>query len=468
MRDVAFALVLSGLLLGGTAAAAPPSPDMAAVEGPVLSLEEALAAASERNLTLQAQELELERASAQLSQAWGLILPMAQAGGTWSHADHEDTADFTSGLADFFEELGFPVEGDVGGEPIVVRQQDEVSGTLSASVAVVDPQSWATIGVARKGRRLAEASVDEVRQQLLLGVGQAWYGARVSGLLVSLQAEQEAAAELHLDVARRRLEAGAGLRIDVVRAATDLARVRQDRLQATLAWESARDALGVLTGVGGLPVAGEAPVLAVPQGPDEELVARALSAREDIQRARAQVALASASLTQAWMGFLPQLSLAWQGSYRFTEATALGSDDPSRWTAVASLSVPIYAHSRYGLLDERRASLRQARLRLEDLEAQAGQDVRQALRDHHTAQAAVALAREQAELAREGLAITETAYAQGVGSSLEVSDARASEVAAEVNALTSALQAELARLSLLRALGGDMLELVAEAPEPAP
>jgi outer membrane protein TolC len=109
-----------------------------------------------------------------------------------------------------------------------------------------------------------------------------------------------------------------------------------------------------------------------------------------------------------------------------------------------------------GDIAERKAELRQAELRLEDAERQAAQAVRQALRDQRSSQAAVALAHERAGLADEALELVETAYAAGAGSSLEVSDARAGLMGAEVNRLTTELQAELDALVLLRALGSEL------------
>ncbi|MFH1469496.1 MAG: TolC family protein [Pseudomonadota bacterium] len=451
MRSLVLTLVL--LLAAPAALAGEPSER-------TLSLAEAVDAAAEQNLTIAALEQSLEQAQGQLTQARGLLLPMVSAGGTWSHADHEDAVDMTSGIMAMFEELGFPIPDDVESEPTVVRVQDDVTGNLSASLSILNPQLWAAAHLAREGADLAEISVEQARQGLLMGVAQAWYAVHMTGALVEVQDERVQTSLGHLDVAERRQAAGAGLRIDVVRARTEVAQARQDLLTARLAWESARDALGVLTGLGGLPVAGEAPALQVPAAAGDALVAQALSAREDVAVARQNLALAHASLAASWAAFAPSVSLVWQGSYRFTEASGFGSDDPSRWTGVASLSVPLYSHSRFGDVHAKRAAVTQAEIKLQDVERSAGQAVRQALRDQQTSVAAEDLAQERAALAAEALGLAETAYAQGAGSSLEVSDAQTGQVAAEVNRLTSELRAQIATLSLLRALGADVLTVV--------
>jgi outer membrane protein len=431
----------------------------AAAEQP-LTLDQALAAADERNLTLEAIRFELDRSDAQLSQTIGLVLPVASAGMTWNHADHEDTMDLTSSLVDMMSEAfeGMPVEIEMEeGEPSVIRRQDDLSGTVTVAMAVINAENWSTIRVAKRGAELAEASVEDARQELLLGTAQAWYAARMTGELVGLAEAQVAAAEHHREVALARIEAGSGLRIDQVRAEADLASAQQDLLDATLAWENTRDALGVLTGMGGLPTPTGDPLLAAPLGSDDDLVAAAMPHRTDLATSRATLDMSRAQLGTTWAGFAPTVDLAWQGSYQFTEPTDMGSDDRSRWSLVASLNVPLYDHFRYGELHERRAALRQAQAQLADAEAQAALGVREARRDHETATAAVQLARQQAALADEALQLTLDAYEVGAGSSLEVTDARRSASTAQVNLATTSLQADLALLGLLRESGRDML-----------
>jgi len=455
------ALSLAALLLASPALAAEPSLSTspavealpAVVPGPSLTLSEALRAADQRNPTLATLRTELDRADAQLSTAWGLVLPMASAGLQATHADHADEFDMSASMAGLFEAMGLPAPES---EPTVVRRQDEASGTVTASLSVINPSAWATIGTARRAADLTGLSVEDARQQLLLGVAQAWYATSMSHTLVALQEVQVQTAVEHLAVAEARHRAGTGLRIDVVRAETDLAQARRALLDAHLALDSSRDALAVLTGSHALPLPAAPPDLVVPLGTEEDLVAAALATRTDVLAARAQVDLARSQRLAVQMQFAPTVDLAWQGSYQFTEPTDMGSADRSRWTAVLSLNVPLYNHMRYGDLDAAAADLRRAELALADAEIQAGMEVRQALRDLQTAQAAVANAEQQAALAAEALELTRAAFAEGVGSSLEVTDARRTAAAAEVNLATTGLQAEVAVLSLLRAAGEDL------------
>ena len=64
------------------------------------------------------------------------------------------------------------------------------------------------------------------------------------------------------------------------------------------------------------------------------------------------------------------------------------------------------------------------------------------------------------EVMREALQLTEKAFRAGSGSSLDVTDARKSTAAAEINLITSGLKVQSALLSLLHAAGKDIATIV--------
>lgn len=240
--------------------------------GPPLTLQEALAAADKRNLTLTAARMEIEKVNAQHNKALALILPMAKAGLQYMYRDHEDSINFSENLPP-----GMTIPGM--DSDIVVMPQQDLKGTVEAGISLINAESWLTIKTAKKGVAVAEASIEKARQQLLLGVAQAYYMSLVAVELIDVQEVQVTSAAHHLKVAKARYDAGTGLRIDVIRAETDMEQARQELLSAHLFHDNARDALGTLTGIGGLPLAAEAPTIPAPMGSDEELIKNALSHR---------------------------------------------------------------------------------------------------------------------------------------------------------------------------------------------
>ncbi|RLA38408.1 MAG: hypothetical protein DRR06_20785, partial [Gammaproteobacteria bacterium] len=93
--------------------------------GKPLSLAEAIAAADDRNLTLNSARLEIEKAEAQLSQAWGLVIPVAQGGVQYIRNDHEDTFNLGTGLDPIFEGIGMPTPEL---DDMILRPQDILVG----------------------------------------------------------------------------------------------------------------------------------------------------------------------------------------------------------------------------------------------------------------------------------------------------------------------------------------------------
>jgi outer membrane protein TolC len=436
----------------------PPSVDELGFElpqvtpGEPMTLDQALVRADRRNLGLQSARIEIEKAEARLEAAWGGVLPIAQASLQMMHRDHADTVNFTDSLPP-----GSVPEG-MGGDMVVMPQQD-LKGNVQVLMPLVNAQNWLTIGVAKQGVRLTESTIEEAQQQVLLGVAVSYFVASQFGDLIELNHQQVRSAAHHLRIARARYEAGTGLKIDVIRAETDLAKSRQELLSSHLAYDNARDALGTLAGAEGLPLPVGRPTLAEPAGGEEQLVSQALAERPSIQAQQQAVELADRALDAAWMQFLPTLNAVWNLDYQFTEPGDLGSTDRSRWAFIFTLSVPIYNHYRYGDLDLKRAELKQAMLNQEDTQNNLSHEVRQLRRDYLNALSSVAIAERQTDLAAEGLALVEAAYEVGTGTSLDVTDARRTKAAADFNLIRTQLEAQIALLTLLQAVGADMAGL---------
>ncbi|MDD5308018.1 MAG: TolC family protein [Deltaproteobacteria bacterium] len=432
--------------------------------GPSITLAEALERAESRNLGMEAARLEIDKARAQLKQAWGLVLPVIQGGMQYTRMDHEDTLDLAGSMAPLLQAMGITLPPGAA-EPMLLNPQDKLDATLQAGLSVVNAKSWFTINAAQAGVEFAELSVKDGQRRLLLGVAQAYYMALMARELIDLYTAQVEAAEAQVAVARARLSAEAGRRIDVVRAETDLEKVYQDLISAHLAFDNARDAIGSLTGTPGLPLPQHGPSFVPPDGTEAQLADRAGSRRTDIRAGRAKVTLQENLLDAVWMQFLPTLSAGWRGSYQFTQMPDMGSQDRSRWAFVLSLTVPIYDQFRYGDLDYKRAALQQATVELKNIEDKASLAVRNSARDYDAALLSIETAERQAALAGEGLALAESAYKAGAATSLDVTEARRGHTSASVNLATLRLRAQIALLTLLDAVGDDLLPPSRARPE---
>ncbi len=95
----------------------------------------------------------------------------------------------------------------------------------------------------------------------------------------------------------------------------------------------------------------------------------------------------------------------------------------------------------------------------EEAEYNASLAVRKARRDYLTALSSVEIAENQSRLAKEALALTEASYNAGTGSSLDVTDSRRTASSADLNLMRLRLEAQIALLTLLDAIGEDMVAI---------
>lgn len=411
------------------------------VPGKEITLAEALRMADSRNLTLQAARTDILKAQAELKLAWSTLLPMASGTLTFTHYDHADTVEF-------------------GGGTIETRRQQDLRGSLRVSMPVINVQSWIGIGLGDTYVEASELQVEQVRQALLLSVAQAYYQALTAHSLIQVQTSQIERSQRHLTVASVRHRAGTeGAGLDVIRAQTELVVAKEELIQAHTSYNNARDALAILIGAEGLPMPVESGEIKAPSESEDELVSKAVGTREDVRLARTQVELADSDLTMTWMSFIPTLNASWTYNQQITDPSDFADEDLGRWNIGLVLSVPLYDHTRYADLDQKRAALSKAQLEAEDRKQQAELEVRKARRDYLNAMQLVITARKKAELGRQTLELAETAYNNGTGDSLAVTDARRSSRAAEIDLATKRFGAQVALLSLLRTIGQDMSKL---------
>lgn len=424
-----------------------------------MSLAIALREANERNLTLAIAKMELEKAEAQLHQTWGILLPFVNGQISYTHNDHADTFNIANNMAGLFQALGMPSPNV---PDAVVRPQEDARALLLAGMPIVNVQAWLTVHAARLGVELAAVNAENAKEQLLYGVAQAFFAAVVAKEMVDIQTEQVTATAKHLEVARAKLQAGDSLKIDVIRAETELEKSKQELIGAELAYENARDALASLTGVQYLPIPVAPEALPDIENVEALNIDDLVLKRPDTRAILTMKTLNQRMLTTSWMQFIPTLNVSGQFSYLFSEPPDLGSQDRTRWATMLTLSVPLYNEGRYADLQMKRVALRQATLRSEDVLQQATLEVRKARRDYTSTLATVDTAQRQVELTQRALELAEAAYAQGAMTSLDVTDAQRMYRTAQMNAAAQRLRSQMLLLTLMKATGHKASDLIGQ------
>jgi outer membrane protein TolC len=301
--------------------------------------------------------------------------------------------------------------------------------------------------------RQLEARVQSAREnlaalqaQVALGAVQAYMNAVLADQVVVLRQQVVAQARTQLEGAQARVRAGTAPQADVVSAQAQLASAEVSLLEAQANAQTSRAQLASLLGLDpAAPIAVAAP--GVPPAFElskEEVRSRALQ-RPEVRRAQAEVAAAEAALVVAQLQGGTTVSL--DGRYGLVTVGTPGG--AGTWSIGASVSVPLYdGGQRLAAVEAARANLEAARATLEQARLEAQREAVQAWLAWQSALAREAAARRAQEAAQEALRVAEGRYAAGVGSILEVAQARAQLASVQ----ESLAQAQATRWTALAAL----------------
>ena len=420
MHKLAAAALASLVLLSPAALSAQTTPPVESV-----TLDQAVERALKNNPTVGQAIQGILRAEALLQQARAVTLPQVNASFTGVVNSTERKFD------------------DVVTSP---RMQGTIAA--SASMPVLAAADWARRNQAKDQVEVANLSSADVRTNIAVATGQAYLAiiAARRQVDVSLRARESALA--HLDYARRRLEAGAGTRLNELRAAQEVSS-DEARLEVTqYAVRVGQEALGVLMASNGPVDAASEPAFNVPAAADEA----------------------------GWMALRPDLRLftaeeraadrVWRDSSKDWFPTGVLSFDPQAlvpasiftsarsWRLVVNFSQPIWdSGQRKAVKLVRETNLNNARLALTDLQIRARSEVRLAQDLVRTSERAFNSLRLAAEQAQEVLNITNFAFQAGATTNLEVIDAQRQARDADSSAAVAQNTLMRAQLDLLTALG---------------
>lgn len=340
------------------------------------------------------------------------------------------------------------VDTPVAFDDDVIQPRHQVTFAPTVSVPILAPAQWAATAQAADQTAVATDAAQEVRTQIAVAAAQTYLAVVSSQRQVSVEERSLQTAQVHLANAERRLEAGAGSRLNMLRAAQE-ATAGEARLE-TVQFElrSAQEALGVLLAENGPVDAAGEPTFEVPSTLDELVW---MTARPDFKTQGTIIRAAERVVRDSWKDVGPSATLSFDPQY----VVPAGIFQPSRsWRFTASFVQPIFQGGlERAVRRQRQTSLMDARLALTQLQIQARSEVRLARQAVASRQRALLIVRRSAEQAEEVLQITSTAYQLGATTNIEVIDAQRSARDAETAAALAQDGLEQARLSLLVATG---------------
>ena len=438
----------------------PQAPAHAAPALPVLTLQQALAEGRRQNLDIQQAEARLGQARQLSWKAWSYYLPQVSAGASYTHNSLESILPFPVGYQIVNTSPGTPgppvvpptyVTGAPITENITVQPLNQLSAQGQVTQALVAPALWPAIKNAYTAEKVAALSTENARREVLYGIAQVYYGAAGLKQAVEVTERQLAITRERERDARVRYQAGTTPKVALLRAEIDRAQAEQDLLRARNNFASAKIALATLLDRRDDFDVGIPPTPNAPAGAEPDLEAVALRDRPDVQAAATTLQLAEGQRTGIYYQYAPSVGAFARGQW--VNFTGFVGREFS-WAVGLALTWNLFDGGlREANLCEAEARVVEASAASRSAENKAVEEVRTARFDLESALANRAKAEERVTLARENQQITAVSYKAGAATYLETTDAVESLRQAELGLVTDTLNADLAAIRLLKAVG---------------
>ncbi|HEY1526141.1 MAG TPA: TolC family protein [Candidatus Angelobacter sp.] len=306
---------------------------------------------------------------------------------------------------------------------------------------------------ATENERTAKFTVQDARELVVLLVGNQYLLTVASAARLETTRAQLNTAQTIFQQTQDLKKAGVAAGIDVLRSQVQMQTLQQRVLAAQNQYEQQKMSLARTIG---LPVAQQFELTdKVPYAPFsplnlDEALAHAYQVRPEFLAAQSRVRSAELAVRAARGEALPTVELNGQTGFI---GPAPGSSEAT-YAISAGLRIPIFQGGKVKAdVNLAESALRQSRLQLENLRGRVEYEVRSAMLDVKSSDDQVAVANQQIGLAAEQLKESQDRYKAGVSGSLEVVQAQEAVAGANENQIQALYQNNVAKLTLVRALG---------------
>ena len=425
MRRLRAALLASCLF--GVAPCAPGLASALAQTPPVPKIEfnDAIQRAIANNPTVAQAATAITRADLLVRQARAVNLPAVT--GAFTNATLDTGVSFSAGV-------------------IQPQNQSTLSGNVT--VPVLSLANWAAVNQARDQVDVANLATASTRRDIAIATAEAYLAAIAAQRQVDVEERAVQNARAHRDYAQRRLDAGAGSRLNELRAASELSTTELELETSQQLLRRAQEALGVLVVADGPIDAGAEPALEVPAAISEQDWAQA---RADVRLEQANQRAAERLVSDSWRDWVGTASASFVPQF----VGPAGLFQPGRtWRLTASFVQPIFeGGQRRVARGLREVQVEQSRLALANVMLHARSEVRIGQEAVQSAQRALDSARQAATQSADVLQITTSAFQLGATTNIEVIDAQRTARDADTTAALAEDALRRAKLDLLVAIG---------------
>jgi outer membrane protein len=400
----------------------------AAQEAPVLTLDQVILYAVERDPAAVAAEAALTNARADMLVAAGSWLPSVTANSAWANSSNERFDQATGRLVSesYTAQMNAGYDIFTGGRRLI--------GQRSARAAVAS----------------ADAQFLSQRYTTVLRATEAFYAAAAAADLVRAAEQRLERARQQFEAAATRLELGTATQSDALRAELEVGNAEAALLDAQSARSNTALELGRLVGMAGSvrPADAALPARAPTLPPVERLVEQAMATSPSVLAADAALQLRRAERLASWTPYLPTVRLT--GGYDW-----FAFDWPPSqrsWNMRVTATLPLFNNfQREAGLQRTAAAERLAEARARDAGIAARVAVEGSAAEIASTERRVVIADRAVQLAQEDLRVQEERYAMGVATIVDLQTSQVNLSDAEVNAVRArqALGTATARLEAI-------------------
>lgn len=444
---------------------------------PLLTLDDAYARTRERSEELRALDERIVEAELNVDRAWALFKPTWNAGFTFTHTEpkpppfelpsfpnlsSDDIRDrcAANGAGSVVDPAGCvdavvrAFADSIDAEPtrLDISRQDTATFSTTINWNIFNGRALPTLANAKDSVQLERDRAKVSVRDLMIAVARAYYGAAATKQAITAAERARERSRAELSIVERQAELGETVPARLVAARVAASQADHDVARVANLHRQALSALHLVTRS-----EDERPDVAIPPEPvrpggtKDELVALALSRREDLRAAGAAITIAERMEDEVWWRFAPTLSLFANYRYSNVEGIALQRE---QWGFGLAATMLLYDGGlRYADLRSSESRVRTAMAALAGLRARVAADVERAMLGLEASEIGVARARDAILLAKTRADVTAAQYEAGALRTIELKEANDAVLDAELALIRAELDRQLGILELQRTVG---------------
>jgi outer membrane protein TolC len=414
----------------------------------VIDLEEAYRLAMKTQEKILIAAIEIEKSKILPKKAMTIMMPRMSLNGSYTRLN--DPIEYEAQL------------GNLTLPPIQTFPEDQTAGNFEWVQPIYEGQFFPARKKAKEAVEFSMESYGQTIQDVLFKVAQAYYEVLKDERLVQNARETLDLAQEELRVSTVKFKAGDVTEDAVLRAELNISRAQSKIVKNLNSLMLAQDVLKRLTGVEEQKVRIVEPPKLLEKTMDyDEQLRGALENRYDHRRAAVAVKMAESDIELVRAKFHPRLRASWD-YYKVSDPGWQQEDN--YWVALLKLEIPLFeGGQRYYDLKEKRESLRQAKLALEESKQNIQVDLKGAILKMETEKALLDNSTKEVELAKKNYEITFAKYQYGAAIFSNLTEALVYLDSARTGLITSTFDHQVSILNVQRARGQLAQEYIAKA-----